>query len=165
MECSPFCRGVRFPPAAGPPQKFALQSFVGKRRNDEMVWEKPSRMAGLFEWNVVHSDVVTRGRIELPFAAWEAAVLTAWPTGHIWQLHHYTPGYTVCQQIFENFLKFFAGFFLPLYNTLKSSGFSLAPAAKKQCTHSKDAGMHSNIFIIAPNPRIFQCNKYTNNTS
>ena len=26
--------------------------------------------------------LVTRGRIELPFAAWEAAVLAAWPTGH-----------------------------------------------------------------------------------
>ena len=27
--------------------------------------------------------LVTRGRIELPFAAWEAAVLAAWPRGHI----------------------------------------------------------------------------------
>ena len=27
-------------------------------------------------------NLVTRGRIELPFAAWEAAVLAAWPTGH-----------------------------------------------------------------------------------
>ena len=27
--------------------------------------------------------LVTRGRIELPFAAWEAAVLTAWPTGRM----------------------------------------------------------------------------------
>ena len=27
--------------------------------------------------------LVTRGRIELPMPAWEAGVLTAWPTGHI----------------------------------------------------------------------------------
>ena len=26
--------------------------------------------------------LVTRGRIELPFTAWEAVVLAAWPTGH-----------------------------------------------------------------------------------
>ena len=29
-----------------------------------------------------NKNLVTRGRIELPFAAWEAAVLAAWPTGH-----------------------------------------------------------------------------------
>ena len=29
-----------------------------------------------------YKRLVTRGRIELPFAAWEAAVLAAWPTGH-----------------------------------------------------------------------------------
>ena len=32
---------------------------------------------------------MTRGGIEPPFAAWEAAVLTAWPTGHIWSLRSY----------------------------------------------------------------------------
>ena len=30
----------------------------------------------------VKKKLVTRGRIELPFTAWEAVVLAAWPTGH-----------------------------------------------------------------------------------
>ena len=41
----------------------------------------------LFDFNTFLTScqllfLVTRGRIELPFAAWEAAVLAAWPTGH-----------------------------------------------------------------------------------
>ena len=39
----------------------------------------------------VKQNVVTRRRIELLFAAWEAAVLTAWPTGHMVHLQGLEP--------------------------------------------------------------------------
>ena len=37
----------------------------------------------------VKKKLVTRGRIELPFTAWEAVVLAAWPTGHFHTLYSY----------------------------------------------------------------------------
>ena len=49
--------------------------------------------------------LVTRGRIELPFAAWEAAVLTAWPTGLDCEIY-YTSQIIYCQAYFSSFLSF-----------------------------------------------------------
>ena len=58
--------------------------------SSSFLYESPLMLplSQLFHYNtsaiVCQDFLVTRGRIELPFAAWEAAVLTAWPTGHIW---------------------------------------------------------------------------------
>ena len=46
------------------------------------IYEKRFRANSLCNTISLTAILVTRGRIELPFAAWEAAVLAAWPTGH-----------------------------------------------------------------------------------
>ena len=46
------------------------------------IYEKRLRANSLCNTISLTVILVTRGRIELPFAAWEAAVLAAWPTGH-----------------------------------------------------------------------------------
>ena len=56
--------------------------------------------------------LVTRTGIEPMFPAWEASVLTAWPTGRFSQLCYYTTKLFKMQYLFAKKLK---KFFLPLF--------------------------------------------------
>ena len=65
---------------------FSVYRKVSKR-NFNVRFAQPFCIRKLLDFNTFLTScqllfLVTRGRIELPFAAWEAAVLAAWPTGH-----------------------------------------------------------------------------------
>ena len=65
---------------------FSVYRKVSKR-NFNVRFAQPFCIRKLLNFNTFLTScqllfLVTRGRIELPFAAWEAAVLAAWPTGH-----------------------------------------------------------------------------------
>ena len=75
--------------------------------------------------------LVTRTGIEPMISAWEANVLTAWPTGHAQDRWYYTICFSILQVFFQNFSKkFFPKLFctrIPLPAHLKNNQIHSLP--------------------------------------
>ena len=70
-------------------RRFRVDCGTGHRRR--------KKRTGSWRTGSFFSFVVTRTGIEPMFPAWEASVLTAWPTGHFAQLEKYITNWTNCQ--------------------------------------------------------------------
>ena len=92
-------------------QNVAPSDFVGASFRAERITKKRTG-APLCSCSLL----VTRTGIEPMFPAWEASVLTAWPTGRIWRLGYYTTIFIKNQGVFEKIFRknyFFIAFPYP----------------------------------------------------